>query len=293
MSKKKRPGGGGPGRRGKRRSPRGPGPWGGQALPDPMTMEGFLRDFMRQQGMLDEEDPAAAKAQQLVQQAYQAKSLEARREFAQRALEADPDCADAHVCLAELTHRAEVALPEWEQGVAAGMRALGGPGAMDQYEGHFWGLLQARPYMRARLGLAQCLWSLRRREEAVAHCRELLRLNPNDNQGVRYVLGSYLCEMGHDDQWQQLLEQYPDDATAEWHFGRALLAYRRQGDTDESRDLLRAAHEANPYVGEYLVGNRVPPAEPPPYVSLGEDSEARNYAGAFLPGWRGTPGAPS
>ncbi|HPM79298.1 MAG TPA: hypothetical protein PLF81_01295 [Candidatus Anammoximicrobium sp.] len=293
MSKKKRPGGGSPGRRGKKGSPRGPGSWDGQGLPDPLTMEGFLRDLMRQQGMLDEQDPAAAKAQQLVQQAYQASNGEARLESAQRALEVDPDCADAYVCLAELAPTAEDALPEWEQGVAAGMRVLGGPDATDQYEGHFWGLLQTRPYMRARLGLAQCLWSLRRQEEAVAHCRELLRLNPNDNQGVRYVLSSYLCEMGQDDQWQQLLEQYPDDASAEWHFGRALLAYRRQGDTDASRDLLHAAHAANPYVAEYLVGNRVPPAEPPPYVALGEDSEAHSYAGAFLPGWRGTPGAAS
>ena len=60
------------------------------------------------------------------------------------------------------------------------------------------------------------------------------------------MLGSYLCELGRDDQWQQLLEQYPDDASAESHFGRALLAYRRQGDTDDSRALLQAAHAANP-----------------------------------------------
>ena len=124
---------------------------------------------------------------------------------------------------------AEDAFPEWEQGVAAGTRVLGGAEALDGYAGHCWGMLKTRPYMRARLGLAQCLWSLRRQEEAVGHCRELLRLNPNDNQGVRYVLSSYLCELGRDDQWQQLLAQYPDDASAEWHFGRALLAYRRAG----------------------------------------------------------------
>jgi len=254
-------------------------------------MEGMLRDFMRQQGLLDEQDSSASEARNLVQQAYHARDWETRVELARQALKADPDCADAYVCLAEMAPRAEEALPDWEQGVAAATRALGGAEALDGYVGHFWGVLETRPYMRARLGLAQCLWSLRRQEEAVAHCRELLRLNPDDNQGVRYVLSSYWCELGRDDQWQQLLDEYPDDASAEWHFGRALLAYRRQGDTDDSRALLQAAHQANPYVADYLVGNRPLPAEPPPYLALGEDSEAHSYAGAFLPGWRGTPGA--
>ena len=170
-------------------------------------------------------------------------------------------------------------------------RGCWGGQALDKYAGHFWGMLETRPYMRARLGLAQCLWSLRRREQAIGHCRELLRLNPNDNQGVRYVLSSYLCEVGQDDEWRQLLSQYPDDASAEWHFGRALLAYRGEGDADDSRSLLRAAHAANPYVADYLVGNQTLPADPPGYVALGEDSEAHSYAGAFLPGWRSTPGA--
>lgn len=40
--------------------------------------------------------------------------------------------------------------------------------------------------MRARAALAGTLWRLGRREEAVDHQRELLRLNPNDNQGLRY-----------------------------------------------------------------------------------------------------------
>ena len=171
-------------------------------------------------------------------------------------------------------------------------RGFWGGESPGQYAGHFWGMLETRPYMRARLGLAQCLWSLRRREQAIGHCRELLRLNPNDNQGVRYVLSSYLCEVGQDDEWRQLLSQYPDDASAEWHFGRALLAYRGEGDTDDSRSLLRAAHEANPFVADYLVGNQTLPADPPGYVALGEDSEAHSYAGAFLPGWRSTPGPP-
>jgi tetratricopeptide repeat protein len=44
------------------------------------------------------------------------------------------------------------------------------------------------PYMRARLGLAHSLWTAGRRDEAVQHLQDMLRLNPGDNQGVRYTL---------------------------------------------------------------------------------------------------------
>lgn len=59
--------------------------------------------------------------------------------------------------------------------------------------GHFWGLLETRPYLRTRLGLAHALWTAGRRAEAVQHLQDMLRLNPNDNQGVRYTLARLLA----------------------------------------------------------------------------------------------------
>ncbi|HXY17585.1 MAG TPA: tetratricopeptide repeat protein [Gaiellaceae bacterium] len=75
--------------------------------------------------------------------------------------------------------------------VAAGERALG-PRIFAEGAGYFWGLVETRPYMRARAALAALLWKLGRREEALEHARELLRLNPNDNQGIRYQQAKWL-----------------------------------------------------------------------------------------------------
>ena len=63
------------------------------------------------------------------------------------------------------------------------LRALAGAAAIgaDRFaslRGEFWGHLETRPYMRARLGLAQALRDLGRDDEAVAHYRALLELNP-------------------------------------------------------------------------------------------------------------------
>ena len=59
-----------------------------------------------------------------------------------------------------------------------------------QYAGHFWGFLETRPYMRARAGLAGTLLKLGDIDGAVGHYRDMLKLNPNDNQGIRYVLAA-------------------------------------------------------------------------------------------------------
>src|SRR5205823_3664226 len=89
------------------------------------------------------------------------------------------------------------------------VRALG-PDVFRKSAGHFWGILQTRPYLRARLGLAQTLWALARREEAVQHLQEMLRLNPNDNQGIRYTLAGFLLFLDRDEDLARLLEQSPE-----------------------------------------------------------------------------------
>lgn len=73
------------------------------------------------------------------------------------------------------------ALEAYALGVQAGKRALG-PEPFEEDVGHFWGITETRGYMRARAGLAQCLWELGEHQAAIAHYKELLRLNPNDNK---------------------------------------------------------------------------------------------------------------
>ena len=59
----------------------------------------------------------------------------------------------------------------------------------------------------------------------------MLRLNPYDNQGLRYVLLDCLLAMGRDEEAGALLVEYEDDGTAAWLYDYALWAFRREGDT--------------------------------------------------------------
>ena len=52
----------------------------------------------------------------------------------------------------------------------------------------WWSELDTRPYMRARHGLGLVLLAIGRFDEAVSEFKELLKRNPNDNQGIRYLV---------------------------------------------------------------------------------------------------------
>ena len=211
--------------------------------------------------------------------------------LAQQALKVSPDCADAYVVLAEHAKGPGEAQKLFEQGVAAGERALGKE-VFAECEGHFWGVLETRPYMRARQGLAQCLWEAGRREEAAGHYQAMLRLNPDDNQGARYALASVLLDMDRHDDLRRLLAEY-DDASAVWTYTKVLLAFREEGGTARAKKLLLRAVKANKHAPAYLLGHKQLPRDLPPYISVGGDDEAATYAAANRRAWLDTPGAVS
>lgn len=291
MARKKRQ----PPRKGPKPPPRGlpkhhPGPQfePSASLPDRRVFEGVMRGLLGGSFGPSEETPLS-RAQNLVYQAVELTDPTRRAGLAHRALAICPDCADALVLLAEQAPTRKEALDLYQRAVAAAERTLG-PEFFRHEVGHFWGLMETRPYMRAREGLAHTLWTLGRREEAAAHLQDLLRLNPNDNQGVRYVLADWLIDLDRDDDLGRLLANYKE-STAPWAYTNALFAFRQQGDSPEARGRLEAAQKANEHVPAILLGEEPLPLERPSYMRRGHEDEAIAYAQGGLSAWRSTPGA--
>jgi len=229
------------------------------------------------------------KAQSLVFEALE-KSGKTRLKLVNQALKVSPDCADAYVLLAEeKAQNVQEALSLYTAGVKAGERALGEK-VFQKAVGHFWGMIETRPYMRARDGLARCLWELGKHKEAVGHYQEMLRLNPNDNQGIRYILASCLLELGQINALQELLDKY-DEPTADWLYTYALVVFLQQGNSSEARKRLLEALEHNRHVIPYLLGEKRLPKHLPDRVGFGDVSEAIAYAAEFGPGWVKAKGA--
>ncbi len=255
----------------------------------------FLENMLREGGGQFPSAPAPTtpleRAQDLIYEAFETESPRKRVQLAKKALKVSPDCADAYVLLAEEDAGSlEEARELYQKGVEAGERALGRE-TFEEEAGHFWGILETRPYMRARQGLAVCLWELGEREEAIEHYREMLYLNPGDNQGIRYELAGYLLDEEMDEELGELLERYEEDASAFWVYTRALWRFRKEGDTEEATAALKEALETNPYVPLYLLGHKSLPGALPELIGFGDESEAVAYFARALTGWLRTPQA--
>lgn len=220
-------------------------------------------------------------------------SEESRWEILRDALRICPDCADVYYFMSKLAATPEEALSFLRQAVSAGER-YAGEEAFREDVGQFWSLLETRPYMRARYGLASALWQqgdTDARKEAVSHVQDMLRLNPNDNLGLRHILSAWLIVQGLDEDAGALLEQYPDDFCAAWPYMRALLSFRKEGASRKNRTLLKKARRENPYMLEYLSSPfRIPDALPNSY-SPGSEEEAIYCLNNHLAAWEITPGA--
>jgi tetratricopeptide (TPR) repeat protein len=251
----------------------------------------FLQDLVAQGGIPFAPETPQDQAQELVYQAWEARNRNQRQRLVRQALEIYPDCADAYVVLAENVARGlEEARELYQKGVEAGVRSLGLE-AFEKEAGYFWGIIETRPYMRARQGLAQVSWALGDLDGAIEHYRDMLRLNPNDNQGVRYELLECLLSLEDIEEVEELLAQYADESSANWLFTRALVGFLREGDTPKSRDELAEAMEANPHVSQYLLGKTRLPRSLPEHIGFGDRNEAMHYAASSGKAWRKYPRA--
>jgi tetratricopeptide (TPR) repeat protein len=211
-------------------------------------------------------------ARELLDEAQFADTKEQAR-LARQALKLDPDLADAYLLLGRINPIRREALTLYQQALAAAQRS-----------GDREALLESH------LALAHVCWSLGRRDEAIQYGRELLSLEPRDSHTMRYTLAGWLLAQEQQAGVVQLIERYPEDSTV-WNYTRALLAFRKEGDSEEARKLLKKARKSNKYVPRYLLQEELPGAEPPAAYTPGSTEEAQEYLASFLASWRATEGA--
>lgn len=213
------------------------------------------------------------RAQDLAYDAMRAPSAAAAAKFARQALELDPDCVDALLVLAQTEKLTPADYVErLREAVRAGERSLG-PEIFEEGKGYFYGLLETRPYMRARFTLAETLWGLGQHEDATREWEAMLELNSGDNQGCRYrLMGCYLAA-GNVEGADRLFQKYKGDWSAVFAWG---LVVRRLlgGDTAGAAKAWTKAVKVNPHLIDLLTGRLRLPQHMPELVGMGDESEA-------------------
>jgi len=198
-----------------------------------------------------------------------------------KSIEIDPTYADGYNHLANIVWRKG----DWKQAEGLYRKALESaePEVKDIPKGVFWGVLEARPYMRALCGLGLTLWKLGRLEEAVSIFKRMLKLNPNDNQGIRYLMGPIHHEMGDHRAACRWYERSKDDPHCMYNYGLSLVQQDRM---EKAARVLISAVFANPYIAPMLLGAKLPRSDWWHGINWAEPECAEDYITEYANWWR-------
>ncbi|MDP4164357.1 MAG: hypothetical protein Q8898_14750, partial [Bacillota bacterium] len=221
-------------------------------------------------------------AQDLIYQAFETNGKK-RYKLAEEALQLNPNNADAYNILAEKATSLEEASHLYKTGMEAGIKDLG-KAFLLKNKGHFWGLIETRPFMRAKKHYADSLIQLGKPKEAIREYEELLTLNPNDSQGVRDNLFIAYVDQGDLKNAKRLLELYKEETTQGLLNG-VLLEVLQNGFTAKATTLLKKVKKQNKFVLAYLTGQNKIPKNLPEYYGWGDENEAIIYAHAHQHLW--------
>lgn len=223
------------------------------------------------------------RAQQLVYDAMEVQGLK-RYKLAEEAINLDPSCVDAYVILIENSTSLQEALMLSEKAMKVGEKELGKAFFVEN-KGHFWGLFETRPYMRAKAQYADALYQLGKITEAIQQYEEILVLNPNDNLGARYMLFALYLDKGELSKPEKLLNQYEEE-TAHGLYNKLLLELLKNRFSTKAAKMLKQAKKQNPFVISFLSGKKRLPKHMPEYHSLSDENEAVIYVDVHLHLWK-------
>lgn len=249
-----------------------------------------------EEDLLDEDETglkisdALRRAQALAEEAQEEDDPKERVKLARQAIKISPECAEAYNILGDEANTAEKAQQWYQRGVEAGRRLLGTK-FITEHEGALWSFRWGRPYLRAMQGLADALVYMGDHEAALAYYQELLNLDMEDEEGNRHPALRLLLSAGMNEEAADLLEEYEEDISCDWLYGRALVAFRLEGDARDARSARGDAIRYNPHVPGYLSGETAFPPAMPEDESAREPSEAITYAFLNYQNWWQTPGA--
>lgn len=208
----------------------------------------------------------------------------------QHAIEINPDQADAYnglACIAMEQNNYEEGQTFSALALEKTRKSLAGENP-DSYT--WWGDSKTRPYMRARHNLGLCMWKLGNLAGAINEFEAMVKLNPNDNQGVRFLIGSLYHQSG---KLRRALAQYKrssansehsGDPHNEYNYALALFEAKKYS---ESVLRFRVAFFSNLHIVEILLSKPVKTLPIYYGTNLAQPSYAYDYMYEYETLWAG------
>jgi len=181
----------------------------------------------------------------------------------EKARKLNPDNADAYNGLGFLylwlTEDLAKAEKMYKLAVTKGAKQLGHKSVYEVYKCEqckesMWKVTETRPLMRALEGLGWAYYKQGKLKDAFKNFDMMLKLNPSDNQGARYMIGIILLQVGMIAEAIKFYKKFwksDIDPSVKFNFALALFL---KGKIKKSATALRLGFFSNIYVAPMLIG---------------------------------------
>lgn len=190
-------------------------------------------------------------AYDILEKAQNAKTKNQAIKLAKRAYEVCPDCFDAVLFQTNLEYNP---IKRWEildEGLKYERDRLEKEMFFEKDNiGHFYGIFETRPYIKGLYEKAVYLLFDGKVNQAKDICKEMLRLNENDNMGARYLLMAIYAYFEEEKELLNIYKKYPEE-NLEVLFPLFALYYKL-GDDKKAKEYLKRINKSNSNFVKYF-----------------------------------------
>lgn len=238
-----------------------------------------LQEFIKMynNGEIEYENTPLDDAYKILEEAQNARNEKEAIKLAKKAYEKSPECFDAILFQCDLEENGIKRMKLLDDGLEAEKNRLTKEKYFDKENiGHFYGIFETRPYIRGLVVKAEYLLEEGKLRQAESICKEVLRLNENDNMGARYLLMAIFATLEEENDILKLYKKYPEE-DLEMSFPLFALYYKI-GNDKKAKEYLNRVNKCNSNFVKFFNGtikeiDKVNPG----YYSRGDSSEIFMY----------------
>lgn len=242
-----------------------------------------LQEFIKMynNGEIEYENTPLDDAYEILEEAQNAKNEKEAIKLAKKAYEKSPECFDAILFQCDLEENGIKRMKLLDDGLETEKNRLTKEKYFDKENiGHFYGIFETRPYIRGLVIKAEYLLEEGKLSQAESVCREVLRLNENDNMGARYLLMAIYATLEEENDMLKLYKKYPEE-DLEMIFPLFALYYKI-GNDKKAKEYLNRVDKCNSNFVKYFNGTiKESKKVSPGYYSRGDSSEIFMYLNRY------------
>ena len=238
-----------------------------------------LQEFIKMynNGEIEYKNTPLDDAYEILEKAQNARNEKEAIKLAKKAYEKSSECFDAILFQCDLEENGIKRMKLLDEGLEFEKNRLTKEKYFDKENiGHFYGIFETRPYIRGLVIKIEYLLEEGKLRQAANVCKEVLKLNKNDNLGARYLLMAIYATLEEEKGMLDLYKKYPEE-NLEMLFPLFAIYYKTENDK-KAKDYLNRIDKCNSNFVKFFNGT-IKPSEKvnPGYYSRGDSSEIFMY----------------